>query len=308
MRELSRSSPAHPELADADSPRNGSAARPSRDSAKWCTRCRCCRSTTRSARRNRRLRPPRARAPGRRTVEYSAEPKIDGLAITLRYEQGRLVQAATRGDGSRGEDVTVNVRTIRSVRSSCAGEAAAGARSARRSLHDPQVVRGAEPAPVRARRQDVRQSAQCGGRQPAAARSVDDGRRPLDLFAYGVGGSSAGRRRSATAEVLAALRDVGPARRPGDGCGRRRRRVPRVLRDRRRRNTLAYDIDGVVYKVDRLDWQRDLGFVARAPAGPSRTSFRRRKRRPLCDDVEFTSDAPVRSRPWRTWCPCSSVA
>ena len=80
-------------------------------------------------------------------IEYSAEPKLDGLAISFRYESGRLVQAATRGDGLRGEDVTHNVRTIKAVPDSVLrGSAAKAARSARRSVHADCGLQGDEPA------------------------------------------------------------------------------------------------------------------------------------------------------------------
>ena len=121
-------------------------------------------------------------------IEYSAEPKLDGLAISFRYESGRLVQAATRGDGLRGEDVTHNVRTIKAV---------------------PTVLRGKPPkllevrgevfmliagfkamnaARTGARRAHVRESAQrCRRQHPAARSARRRGYEPFDVFFYGVG-------------------------------------------------------------------------------------------------------------------------
>ena len=222
-------------------------------------------------------------------VAYSAEPKIDGLAITLRYEQGRLVQAATRGDGSRGEDVTVNVRAIRSV---------------------PLQLRGGKPPPVLEARGEVfmtrksfealnlRQAARgdktfANPRNAAAGslRQLDPSitaQRSLDLFFYGVGaieGWTAPQRHS---EVLAAMREFGLRTCPEiavvdgvDGC------LEYYDRIGKRRDALAYDIDGVVYKVDRLDWQRDLGFVARAPRWAVAHKFPAQEATTVVNDVQF---------------------
>jgi len=222
-------------------------------------------------------------------VAYSAEPKIDGLAITLRYEQGRLVQAATRGDGSRGEDVTVNVRAIRSV---------------------PLQLRGGKPPPVLEARGEVymtrksfealnlRQAGRgdktfANPRNAAAGslRQLDPSitaERSLDLFFYGVGaieGWAAPQRHS---EMLAALREFGLRTCPEtavvdgvDGC------LEYYDRIGKRRNALAYDIDGVVYKVDRLDWQRDLGFVARAPRWAVAHKFPAQEATTMVNDVQF---------------------
>jgi DNA ligase (NAD+) len=222
-------------------------------------------------------------------VAYSAEPKIDGLAITLRYEQGRLVQAATRGDGSRGEDVTVNVRAIRSV---------------------PLQLRDGKPPPVLEARGEVymtrksfealnlRQAGRgdktfANPRNAAAGslRQLDPSitaERSLDLFFYGVGaieGWAAPRRHS---EMLAALREFGLRTCPEiavvdgvDGC------LEYYDRIGKRRNVLAYDIDGVVYKVDRLDWQRDLGFVARAPRWAVAHKFPAQEATTVVNEVQF---------------------
>jgi len=222
-------------------------------------------------------------------IAYSAEPKIDGLAITLRYEQGRLVQAATRGDGSRGEDVTVNVRAIRSV---------------------PLQLRGGKPPPVLEARGEVymtrksfealnlRQAGRgdktfANPRNAAAGslRQLDPSitaERSLDLFFYGVGaieGWAAPQRHS---EMLAALRELGLRTCPEiavvdgvDGC------LEYYDRIGKRRNALAYDIDGVVYKVDRLDWQRDLGFVARAPRWAVAHKFPAQEATTVVNDVQF---------------------
>jgi DNA ligase (NAD+) len=222
-------------------------------------------------------------------IAYSAEPKIDGLAITLRYEQGQLVQAATRGDGSRGEDVTVNVRAIRSV---------------------PIRLRGRRPPAVLEARGEVymtrksfealnRRQAERGDRTFANPRNAAAGslrqldptvtaERSLDLFFYGVGASEGWTVPGRHSEMLAALREFGLRTCPEidvvegvDGC------LAYYDRIGGRRDRLAYDIDGVVYKVDRLDWQRDLGFVARAPRWAIAHKFPAQETTTVVRDVQF---------------------
>ena len=222
-------------------------------------------------------------------VEYSAEPKIDGLAISVRYEAGSLVQAATRGDGTRGEDVTANVRAIRSVPLALLG------RDVPRVLE----VRGEVFMTRRSFEQLNRRAADKGEKtfvnpRNAAAGSLRQldpritASRALDLFFYGVGatdGWAMPRRHSA---VLAALREFGLRTCPEvdvvtgvKGC------LAYYERIGRRRESLGYDIDGVVYKVDRLDWQRDLGFVARAPRWALAHKFPAQEETTTVRDVEF---------------------
>ena len=222
-------------------------------------------------------------------VEYSAEPKIDGLAISVRYERGRLVQAATRGDGAKGEDVTANVRAIRSVPLRLVGR------------HAPAVleVRGEVFMTRRSFEMLNRRQSESGDKTFANPRNAAAGSlrqldpsitasRSLDLFFYGVGASegwSSPRRHS---EVLASLRELGLRTCPEidvvagvAGC------LAYYGRIGGKRDSLGYDIDGVVYKVDRLDWQRDLGFVARAPRWAVAHKFPAQEETTTVRDVEF---------------------
>jgi DNA ligase (NAD+) len=222
-------------------------------------------------------------------VEYSAEPKIDGLAISVRYERGRLVQAATRGDGAKGEDVTANVRAIRSVPLRLVGR------------HAPAVleVRGEVFMTRRSFEMLNRRQSESGDKTFANPRNAAAGSlrqldpsvtasRSLDLFFYGVGASegwSAPRRHS---DVLASLRELGLRTCPEidvvagvSGC------LEYYARIGGKRDSLGYDIDGVVYKVDRLDWQRDLGFVARAPRWAVAHKFPAQEETTTVRDVEF---------------------
>jgi DNA ligase (NAD+) len=222
-------------------------------------------------------------------VEYSAEPKIDGLAISLRYQQGQLVQAATRGDGTKGEDVTANVRAIRSVPLTLRG------------VHLPPLleVRGEVYMTRRSFAQLNRRASERGEKtfvnpRNAAAGSLRQldpkvtASRALDLFCYGVGATerwAAPRRHS---EVLAELREFGLRTCPQiEVVAGVQGALDYYERMGRRRDSLGYDIDGVVYKVDRLDWQRDLGFVARAPRWAVAHKFPAQEETTVVRDVEF---------------------
>ncbi len=291
MRELQQLEAEHPELADADSPTQrvgGQASREFREVVHAVPML-----SLDNAFSEQDILDFDRRARERLDVEaiaYSAEPKIDGLAITLRYEQGRLVQAATRGDGSRGEDVTVNVRAIRSVPIQLRGSKLPPVLEARGEVF--MTRRSFEALNLRQAERGEKTFANPRNAAAGSLRQLDPSitaERSLDLFFYGVGaidGWTAAARGTARSSAPARVR---PAHLPGD---RRRRRASTGClayygRIGARRNALAYDIDGVVYKVDRLDWQRDLGFVARAPRWAIAHKFPAQEATTVVHDVKF---------------------
>lgn len=206
-------------------------------------------------------------------VEYVAEPKFDGLAISLRYRDGVLVQAATRGDGEVGEDVTQNIRTIGQVPLRLPTTAPAvlevrgevyirrddfEALNERQRRHIAQGVKG-EKTFVNPR------NAAAG-----AVRQLDPeiaAQRPLSFFAYGVGEVSGNDVPWRTQwALLHTLCNWGfPVTELVQRCTGSEALVAYHQHVGALRDSLPFDIDGVVYKVDRLDWQRDLGFVTREP-------------------------------------------
>jgi DNA ligase (NAD+) len=222
-------------------------------------------------------------------ITYSAEPKIDGLAITLRYEDGRLVQAATRGDGSRGEDVTVNARAIRSVPIQLRGKRLPPVLEARGEVF--MTRRSFEALNARQAEKGDRTFANPRNAAAGSLRQLDPAitaQRSLDLFFYGVGAMEGWKVPARHSEVLAALRDFGLRTCPEiavvngvEGC------LEYYLEIAARRSQLPYEIDGVVYKVDRLDWQRDLGFVARAPRWATAHKFPAEEATTVVHDVKF---------------------
>ena len=203
---------------------------------------------------------------GPREIEFSVEPKLDGLAISLRYENGQLVRAATRGDGVTGEDVTHNVRTIRSVPLRLAKDAPE-LLEVRGEVYMPK--KGFEDYNRRARERGEREwvnprNAAAGAVRQKDARNAAE--RPLAFFAYGLGQVSGGRLADRHTGILARLRELGLPVSPevdsavgAAGCLAYFERIGAA------RDGLPYQIDGVVYKVDRLDWQAELGFVSRSP-------------------------------------------
>jgi DNA ligase (NAD+) len=198
-------------------------------------------------------------------IEYAAEPKFDGLAVSLAYRNGVFVQGATRGDGATGEDVTPNLRTVRSIPLRLPEDGDTADLEVRG-----EVLYYKSDFEKLNRRQEVAGEKVFANPRNAAAGSLRllDSRitaqRPLRFFAYGVGvAKGSWRTHSALLDRLEAL---------GFPVARDRREVRGVAGLLRffvelgaRREKLPYAIDGVVYKVNRLDWQEKLGFVARAP-------------------------------------------
>jgi DNA ligase (NAD+) len=199
-------------------------------------------------------------------IELVAEPKIDGLSISLRYEKGRFVQGATRGDGETGEDVTTNLRTLDDIPNHLKGRDAPDVLEVRGEVY----MQRADFLKLNERRAKDEEPLFANPRNAAAGslRQLDPkitAKRPLRFFAYALGEVSAVVARSHW-DLLARLRHwgfhVNPLAKLCDS-------VDGVLEFYRgiadKRAALGYEIDGVVYKVDRFDWQERLGMVSRAP-------------------------------------------
>ena len=196
-------------------------------------------------------------------VAMTAEPKIDGLSCSLRYEKGRLVQAATRGDGSIGEDVTANVRTIADIPETLHGKAP-----------DVLEVRGevymskADFAALNEKLAGERVFANPRNAAAGSLRQKDSkitASRPLRFLAHGWGEVS-DLPGSTQTEVMEAIRGFGlPVSDEFVRCKSATEMLAHYRKIESQRADLPFDIDGVVYKVDRFDWQRRLGQVARAP-------------------------------------------
>jgi DNA ligase (NAD+) len=220
---------------------------------------------------------------------YSAEPKLDGLAISLAYEDGRLARGATRGDGETGEDVTANLRTLRRIPLQLRGEAPTY-----------MEVRGEVYLPIEGFRALNREQEKVGGKVFANPRNAAAGSlrqldpkvtasRPLSFYAYGFGATEGWRLPKTHLEALAQLRDWGfPVsdlieRVQGpDGCekyfdamGKRRPKLP-------------FEIDGCVFKLDDLAGREELGFVARAPRWAIAWKFPAEEALTTVEDIEFT--------------------
>jgi DNA ligase (NAD+) len=201
-------------------------------------------------------------------VEYHAELKFDGLAVSLRYEQGILVQAATRGDGETGEDVTQNVRTVHAIPLRLRSERPPAVLEVRGEVY----MRRDDFERYNARQREAGRPTLVNPRNGAAGsiRQLDPklaAQRPLSFFAYGVGAvdgwPDAPPTHSATLDALETFGvPVCAERRVCRGADAL---VAFHAEIAARRDRLPFDIDGVVYKVNRLDLQRELGFVTREP-------------------------------------------
>ncbi|HEY0595858.1 NAD-dependent DNA ligase LigA [Sphingopyxis sp.] len=218
--------------------------------------------------------------PGDVVVALTAEDKIDGLSCSLRYEKGELVQAATRGDGSVGEDVTANVRHIADIPQALNGAApdvfeirgeVYMAKADFTALNERLMEEGRALAAQREQDFDPATVRQFANPRNAAAGSLRQkdasvtASRPLRFLAHGWGEVS-GLPADTQYDVMKQIERWGA---PVSPLLKRYDNVADILAHyaeiERRRAEMDYDIDGVVYKVDRLDWQQRLGFVAKAP-------------------------------------------
>lgn len=204
-------------------------------------------------------------------LALTAEPKIDGLSCSLRYEQGQLVLAATRGDGTTGEDVTANVRTIADIPDRLAGSDVPDLFEIRGEVYMAKGDFTALNARLLAEAEDPDKARQFANPRNAAAGSLRQkdaavtASRPLRFLAHGWGAHSA----LPADTQLGVMQAIAAWGLPVSDLLVRADSLDAILAHYRAIETaradLPFDIDGVVYKIDRLDWQQRLGFVAKAP-------------------------------------------
>ena len=222
-------------------------------------------------------------------VTYAAEPKLDGLAVSLCYEGGRLVQAATRGDGTRGENVTQNVRTISSIPLRLLGKDWPPLLEVRGEIFMPK--KGFEKLNRHQRESGEKTFVNPRNAAAGSLRQLDPritARRPLAMFCYGLGKVDGHAMESTHSANMALLKSWGLPISPElrvltglDACSAYFADIGA------RRATLPYDIDGVVFKVDSVADQKALGFVSRAPRWAVAQKFPAQEELTVVEAVEF---------------------
>jgi DNA ligase (NAD+) len=231
----------------------------------------------------------RARLDDDSLIRYACEPKLDGAAVSLLYQEGVLVRGATRGDGSTGEDITSNVRTIGSIPLKLIGTGYPSTLEVRGEIYMP--LKGFE---------SLNKAAVAVGEKPfvnprnAAAGSLRQldpkltAKRPLEFCCYSVGLVKDGELPNSHSEILTLLAQWGLKINSEstpvtgiDGC------VEYYQQLAQKRNNLAYDIDGIVYKVDDIDLQQELGFVSRAPRWAIARKFPAQEEMTVLEAIEF---------------------
>ena len=221
-------------------------------------------------------------------IDFSAEPKIDGLSMSLRYERGELVTAATRGDGAEGEDVTANIRTLKDVPHELKG----------RNLPEICEVRGEVYMTKKAflalneRQKQAGETIFANPRNSAAGslRQKDPSitaSRPLGFFAYAWGEMSELPEETQSG-MIKWFERCGFSTNPLTKlCHSVEQLIAFHRRIEEQRAELDYDIDGVVYKVDRIDWQERLGFVSRTPRWAIAHKFPAERAMTVLRDIEI---------------------
>ena len=222
-------------------------------------------------------------------IEYACEPKLDGIAVSLLYKDGVLVQGATRGDGTTGEDITQNVRTIPSIPLRLQGENIPVVLEVRGEIYMPKLgfEQLNEAAVIKGEKAFANpRNAAAGSLRQLDARIT--AQRPLEMCAYNIGFVDGGEMPETHTDVLYTLSSWGlrinaemDQVKGIQACSDYFNRLAE------KRNSLAYDIDGIVFKVNSLDLQQQLGFVSRAPRWAIAKKFPAQEEMTQLLDVEF---------------------
>ncbi|MFT4632294.1 MAG: DNA ligase (NAD+) [Candidatus Azotimanducaceae bacterium] len=222
-------------------------------------------------------------------IEFVCEPKIDGVAVSLLYEQGRLVRGATRGDGTTGEDITQNVRTIESIPLRLQGDQVPSRLEVRGEIYIAKPTFAAINAEAEARGEKVfanPRNAAAGSLRQLDARLT--AKRKLTMFCYSVGLVEGGELPSTHAQILQQLQAWGlrinPSMQVVTGAAACREYFDNL---QARRADLNYEIDGVVFKVNDMVAQRQLGMLTRTPRWAIAHKFPAEEGYTRLFDVEF---------------------
>lgn len=222
-------------------------------------------------------------------IEYVCEPKLDGVAISLMYHEGDLQQAATRGDGTAGEDVTENARTIRSIPLRLRGDDYPKLLEVRGEIMMPKA--GFEKFNREAAKKNQKVFANPRNAASGSLRQLDPkitAMRPLSFFAYAVGEVSKGKLAHTHYEILECFQrwglPVAADHTLAKGVQACKRFYEKILKQR---ENMPYEIDGVVYKVNDLSLQEQLGFVSRAPRWAAAHKFPALEKTTLLKAIEF---------------------
>ncbi|GHB20752.1 NAD-dependent DNA ligase LigA [Salinicola rhizosphaerae] len=223
------------------------------------------------------------------TLAFCCEPKLDGLAVALVYEDGRLVQGATRGDGRTGEDVTLNLRTVSSIPLKLRGETPPSLIEVRGEVY--MRHSGFEAMNARARERDEKVFANPRNAAAGSLRQLDSkiaAQRPLEFCAYQVARLDGDDDAATHSDYLKRLRELGFRTSPLlDVVSGASGIVEFCQRLGEQRDGLDYDIDGAVLKVDSLRDQRELGFVSRAPRWAIAYKYPAQEQTTTLNDVAF---------------------
>ncbi|WP_273285231.1 NAD-dependent DNA ligase LigA [Reinekea forsetii] len=201
------------------------------------------------------------------SIEFACEPKLDGIAVSLLYEQGQLVRGATRGDGSTGEDITSNVRTIRSIPLQLQGDDWPQELEVRGEIYMPKA--GFERMNRLALARDEKVFVNPRNAASGSLRQLDSkltALRPLEMCCYSVGYSAGGELPATQSELMAQFGRWGLNINAEQAVVQGIEGIEAYYQQlETRRDSLAYEIDGIVYKVNNFALQNRLGFVSRAP-------------------------------------------